>query len=654
MQFLNPVFLYAGLLALVPLLLYFFRRKSKTVRVSSLLFFKTLAREHQESAWLRRLKKLLSLLITLLIMAGAVLALAGLTASPRPDDFRHLVIAVDRSASMSATRDGATLLQQAVDDLDTRLAAVPASVPVAVIAFDARPEVLLAATTNRRDVQRTLERLQARPVAADPDAALASARRLAALDHPAQIWFATDQPPPPPADLSDPSDLSDLSDATETPADLRWFQHALAEPVNAGITAFQIRPSPLQRGRFQAFVQVRLNAAAAGAREVTLELRLAGYPIQLRRLTLDPGQTESLVLDLEGVEGQLLEAEVSCDDDALAADNWAGTLLPELRPLVVAWYHEPGQGDPFTGFALQAIAAADRVQVFTGGPGAWPPREGADVLVLDGWLPDQWHADTPAVVINPPARLAPLPVTPLPGRLPRDQIRVTNPGHPVLFRVPGTRVSLTQTSAIDATGSLEPLWMADNDAVLAAGEIQGQRLVLLGFSPQRSEFLPLSAAYPLLLGNAVLWAAAAGEESAATIAATGELVALAAGPDMDTHAIDAADAATNGALAIDWQQWDGRSLVSQSITLTGPLLEIDRVGLWRSDHGRRGAGILAAPGETDLPALDPEAAATTALVADTPGAWSGRLRGDLAPWLIGLALLLLLLESWLFHRHAVH
>ena len=117
MQFLNPQYFWLALLAIVPLVLYFFRRKSKTVQVSTLVFFKSLAREHQESAWLRHLKKLFSLLLTLLILLGAVHALVRVVMAPRADEIKSVVILLDRSASMGATDDsGKTRLEAAKQD----------------------------------------------------------------------------------------------------------------------------------------------------------------------------------------------------------------------------------------------------------------------------------------------------------------------------------------------------------------------------------------------------------------------------------------------------------------------------------------------------------------------------------------------------------
>src|SRR6478735_6418577 len=76
MRFLHPAQLHWLWLALIPVALWLFRRKAKRLPVSTLLFFRSLAREHQESAWLRRLKKIISLLLSLLVLALATLALA--------------------------------------------------------------------------------------------------------------------------------------------------------------------------------------------------------------------------------------------------------------------------------------------------------------------------------------------------------------------------------------------------------------------------------------------------------------------------------------------------------------------------------------------------------------------------------------------------
>ena len=147
MRFLEPSNLIWASLIAVPILLYLFRLKPQTVRVSTLHFFKTLARAHRESPWLRWLKHLLSFLLTALVLLGACGALARLVLAPPSGSLRSVVLLVDRSASMGS-RDGRgpTRLDVAVRRVQERLSAVPGGVGVMVMTYDRRPEILLPRT----------------------------------------------------------------------------------------------------------------------------------------------------------------------------------------------------------------------------------------------------------------------------------------------------------------------------------------------------------------------------------------------------------------------------------------------------------------------------------------------------------------------------
>ena len=185
MRFLFPTQLLWALTALVPLGLYLFRRKPRRVPVSSLLFFKSLAREHQESAWLRRLKRLLSRLLTLLVIAGATAALARLVVSPVAGEVRSVVVLIDRSASMGAKdARGETRLAAAVARVRVRerLAGLPGAVPVMLIAFDRHPEIVVPKTFDRRAIERGLAALRVRPMAGEAVPALGLAAQLAAIE----------------------------------------------------------------------------------------------------------------------------------------------------------------------------------------------------------------------------------------------------------------------------------------------------------------------------------------------------------------------------------------------------------------------------------------------------------------------------------------
>ncbi|MDP4791407.1 MAG: VWA domain-containing protein, partial [Verrucomicrobiales bacterium] len=224
MQFLNPGLLWLLLLGIIPVMLYLFRRRSKRVRVSTLVFFKTLAQEHQESAWLRRMKKWLSFLLTIALLALAVFVLSRLIVQQDDaDEYRTVVILLDRSASMEVRdENGETRMEVAKRFLEERLKKVPEEVGVALIAYDVRPEVLQARTLKRRELLSRLDAVTTRPIPGRIDAALESAKMLAGLEPPAAIWHISDQLLQTSAPASGETD-DETDDETAAPAEVAFF-----------------------------------------------------------------------------------------------------------------------------------------------------------------------------------------------------------------------------------------------------------------------------------------------------------------------------------------------------------------------------------------------------------------------------------------------
>lgn len=666
MQLLSPIYLWLAMLAIIPIVLYLFRRKSKRVSVSTMVFFKSLAREHQESAWLRRLKKLLSFLLTLAVLLGVVLALSRVVFSPKADDMRTVVMLLDRSASMAVEdADGDSRLDLAKAELKTRLDGIPEEVGVALIAYDRRPEIVQPRTLNRRELISRLDAIAVRPVSQDEAAAVESALTLAQLETPTVIWHASDHPivaqddqanregaedeqadSDAVADVAEaesealPDELKANQLAVDLPDEVRleFIDFALQSPVNVGFTAFQIRRVPLVQSKFEVFVRVGLNRAASEAVTARLEVNLGGMPVQLRDIELEPGASEQLVLPIEGAEDQLLHLRLRAPGDVLATDNDILAPLPRSRPVIAAVISP--QLDPFTEIALMAIQEQGELVMWKGTPESWPLDEAVDVVIFDSWLPEQWPTDIPAIVINPPNDAGPIRVRPLSGAgVPYESIRASDENHPLLFRVSSGRIALTQTVLYQVDGSLQPLWLAGNEPVMSAGEVRGQRLVVMGFSVAQSERLALTASFPILMGNALLWCAENSQAITERVREnrTGDLI--------DVHSKE-----------LTWTEWkDGRARKSR-VALDDQLLELDRVGLWQSDDGGQGTSYLLSRVESDVPGSVQADRKRDDVAAENTGKSVVRklFLGDITWLIISLIVALLVLENWLFHRHAVY
>ena len=590
--------------------------------VSTLLFFKALAREHQESAWLRRLKRLLSLLLTLLVIAGSVSALCRLVMAPGAGALRSIVIVMDTSASMAALDgDGRDRLAAAKQRIGARVDGLSAGISVMVMTFDRRPEIVLPFSLDRREIHRALSSIQVRPIEGNPERAVQLAERMAALETPSAIWFASDE------DFAVREDDSEATHAArEENAIVTNFNVGLATAKNVGITAFSLRQLPLARGKYEAFVQ--LHAASEEPVDAKLEVRVDNRLLGLRSMTIEPGGKQKLMIPIDANEGRELSLAAKAEDDVLVSDNHLYARIPELRPIRVLWITEAE--NPFTQLALTTLGKESDIDVFQAGPSAWPSKEKMDAVIFDGWLPEKWPDQHACVAINPPSSLGPIHAAPLERTgLPVENIRTTGEHHPLLFGLASGRVALTQTSILETGGPLEPLWVGPSGPLLVAGEVRGQRIVVMGFDPESSERLPFTASYPLLMGNALYWAAEPAIEEGNTNYRTGKLVKL-------------------EGKQLKWTIPDLHKRLESEITLEGPWTELQRIGLWQTETGESGSASLLSRRETLIVKQESEHSKET---DNQTSAW---FSGDLSAFMLWCVLLVFVGESYLFHRQGVY
>ena len=619
MQFLHPQFWWLALLGIIPVALYFFKRRSRPVVVSTMVFFRWLAQEHQESAWLRKLKRWISFALTMVLFLAPIFALTRLSGTPFSGGVRNVVILLDRSASMSAAdAQGITRFEEARTLIRSRLASLGDEVGVALVAYDSRPVVVEARGTQRRALVAALDDLEAGPVAGEPEPALETAVTLARLETPAEIWHVTDQP----------------GKAVELSRGVRLvpLPVALDHPVNVGFTAFQVRKEPMQSSRFTAFVQVACNHAATAPIEGKITGSVGEGPLPPRGFTLRPGEVQGFELPLSGVRGELLRLELQASGDCLPLDNTILAPLPESRPVVAVRVGRREQVDPYAHLALQSLVEEGELRIWSVQPEQWPVPD-VDVAIFDHWLPPVWPGDVPVIVLNPPGSLGPVRARSLGSAgLPQREIRETSPDHPVLFRVSTSRLALTQSCVLEAAGSLEPLWVAGTEPLLLAGTVQGQRIVVMGFSPRLSERLPMTSSFPILMGNAIYWCAEGrrAEEAAGFGGGrTGELI-------------------EPKGKQLGWTQILDGQVVRNVERIDRGVVELRRSGVWEDlAAGQRGAAHLLSLAESDLPAraADQEQAARTG---------SSVSLGNLTVVLLSVILVILLLESLLFHRAGVY
>ncbi|HEY0132968.1 MAG TPA: VWA domain-containing protein [Nannocystis sp.] len=511
-----PLFL-AGSAAITAMYLLRMRRRQLVVPFAAL--WRQVTRESDTRRLWRKLRRVLSWLLQLLLLALLCLALGD----PRPSawlrDPTTLAIVIDRSASMAGpageAEPGTTRLELALRRARAELSALG---PVdRALVITAGPEVAVPGPLgNDPDpLLRSIAELTPQAGEADLTRALALARSALAGQPTGRILVLTDG-------ALDPAGAAALSACAAVPEDMpegtdapvRCRVVTFGGPAdNVAITAFAARRYPEDREHVEVLAEVR-NLGDAPV-SVVLEVVADGLNVGRRELALGPGEARTEVLrDLDAARARLtaqLSPGTGTDAAALgpAGDDRAHAIVPPLRPFKVALITDGT--DLFLEAAL--LTLQDHIQLT--GVGVADAQNaavaGADLVVIDvGAEPLPSPLPAGDLVIFDPLR-RPENASPIAGagELSRPFLTEQASGHPLLDGVVLKDVNLGRASKLAALPGDQVLVRSLGDPVALVRREAGQddstgarTIVAFGFDPRQSD-LPLRTAFPNLVANFV-------------------------------------------------------------------------------------------------------------------------------------------------------
>jgi hypothetical protein len=488
-------FLGAGF---ITILLYILRLRRRRVRVAFLALWEKSLVERKASALRSRLQRLVSLLISLLLVAVLIFALGD----PRPDaegqKGKTIAIVLDVSASM-ATKDGdRTRLDEAKELVEERIESLGAGDQMLLIEMGAQPRPIEALTNDREVLEAALSEVTVLDVSADVSAALVLARDALRGRERSEVVIVSDGALP----RVDGQQLGALPPL--------YFSH-VGEPQkelqpNVGITAFSARRYPLSSDRFEVLVEVENS----GDGPATIDLALfeaapdgsEGPQLDQHRLTLAPGERKSQTYEnLNQAEEGLIAVIKRADgaQDSFAPDDIARTLLAPRTPARVLVVGPPNN------FLDAALLIDDSLQVVRVSEASYPPEGDFDVTIFDGVFPTR-NKSTGAALYFAPAQEQQNPPEGFPVEF--DEKRE-------MFGFDAWKKDSTVFRLIDPydiqvlTGhSLKPqsgdqvLGSSAGKPIFVAGDRPEGRFLALGFSPRKSDFV-LRTAWPLFVVNAL-------------------------------------------------------------------------------------------------------------------------------------------------------
>jgi len=474
-----------GAAGLALVALHLVRRQRREAVVPFLELFVRDKSEARSLTFLSRRLLWLSLLLLLAIAGLLSLAMGDPRLAQARASGRNLVIAVDVSRSMGASERGSTRLELAKDEARRVVRSLGPLDRATVVAIGAEPDGRSPLTDDRASLLAAIDSLQIEDVHDDlPGIARYASEVLAGRSSPTLVL------------LGDGASHVDSSlDALDRRIDLRGKRFGAAGE-NVGIVAFASRR--YRRDRSQAEIRVVLRNAGRESRTIELVLTSDERPLDVRRISIGPGETREESLRHVGGAQSVFSARIRPVDghrDALSRDDVAYTTLPPrrtIRALVVS------EDDLY----LEAATWLDEtVEPTVVSPSAYAGTAGFDLVVFDATLPTE-APTIPAIYFAPrpvPGRFAPFEarrdvLAPAISRVSRDDA--------LLRHLDFDDVAIARSPDLVPQRGDSVLVAARSTPLVVRGTRSTQPFVAVAFDLRESD-LPLRMAFPIFVVRAI-------------------------------------------------------------------------------------------------------------------------------------------------------
>jgi von Willebrand factor type A domain/Aerotolerance regulator N-terminal len=471
--------------------LYVLKLRRRVVAVPFSPLWERILRDKEATTLFSKLKRLLSLLLQLALLALLVLALGDPRAAESLIKGRTVVVLVDASASMQATDVAPTRLGVAKDEVKKMIRGLGGADRMLIAQMDAMVTPLGPITGDTSALERELDSIAATDARADFPRALRFATDVLRGVDRAEVVVVSDGALGPAEDASGAVHLGD--------AKLSYVRVG-KQGRNVGITQFSVRRYPLDRSRYE--VMLELTNSSPGVEDVELQLLGDGALVDLTKLRLQPGERLPRFYPQLSGASRTLEAKIARVDgshDDLSVDDHAYALLPERRRakvLVVT------AGNTYLEAALLLDEYLDVTDVAPQGYATAIAKGGWDAVLFDGVTPAELPKAS-ALYLDPRGPGGPVRVL---GALKTPGFDKVDRKHPAVRFLALDDVNVAEGHRLVPESGDKVLGAADGGAspILVAGTRGGFKFVALGFDVRESD-LPLRIAWPLFVLDCINW-----------------------------------------------------------------------------------------------------------------------------------------------------
>jgi Ca-activated chloride channel homolog len=479
---LTPVALALGATLPIVVIFYLLKVRRHDEEVSSTFLWNDLIRDLAAHEPLQRLKWSLLLILQLLGLALITFAVARPFSAQIGQKPVQAVLLLDGSASMQAKDVQPSRFAKAVDAARSTLSSLPENSLATAILVAAHPQVLVAATADRQQVDRALTSAQPSGAAADMREALLLARSLGGDPASRRIYLFTDGAFNLPPDL--PDDLGSV----------QVVQVGQQTTGNVAVTTLSSRPDPQDNRKQQLFA--RVQNFADYSQQAVVSISVDGQNVEDRNVALTANGESDQIFDQLPAGARYASVSVNplSGEDALPLDNTAFAVLEQRKPAQVLLV---SAGNQFLEKVLTLLPNVDLYRIASQRYLA-VEADRFDIIVFDNYLPPLLPRGN-LLVVNPPDR-GPYRTT---GSISRPRVTSWDREDPILSFVDLRDLNITRASKLDVPRWGKPLITAgDGTPLMVAGQDGDRRVAILPFDLQQSNLWTMSA-FPILMSNLV-------------------------------------------------------------------------------------------------------------------------------------------------------
>jgi Ca-activated chloride channel homolog len=481
-----------ALAGVVVVVFYILKLRRRPVAVPFSKIWERILRDKEATSLFSQLKRLLSLLLQLALLALLLLALGDPRAAANLIEGRNIVVLIDASASMKATDVAPSRIGLAKEKVKSIARGLSGTDRMLIAQMDAVATPLSTLTNEVSELEAAVAKVVATDSSADfPRALRFAADTLRGLSSP-EIIVVSDGALGEAADASGAVRLGDVKLA---------FMPVGASGKNAAITGFSVRRYPLDKSRYEVMLEV--TNTSDEKMDIELSLFGDGQLTDLTRLRLNPNEKlPRFYPNLSGAS-KTLEAKLALADgkrDDLPADDHAYALLPERRRARVQVVTAGNM------FLEAALLLDEYLDVTTVEPAAYPAKGAFDVTIFDGVSPQVAPGSGGLLYLNPTgSENLPFEV----GKEVLDNDKNQSLGFdeldaksPLLRYTALSDVQIARAHPLKGEKEDKVVARSFKGPLLLQGRRAGVKFVALGFDVRESDF-PLRIAWPLFLLNTI-------------------------------------------------------------------------------------------------------------------------------------------------------